>query len=241
MNNIVPFTLHCFTMDLSQNGFVTLFVEFRGFFVPPCPPLRPCCQLVGHSLPWHARVSMNIASEHVNKKHQKTKHLRLFLSKKASLHDPIQSDAGHYQIWELVSCDLRVSFTFTSFLLAVLKFDPLRPLCQNGPIWPHHEEHKETPVFFAQARLTSNTCFGRNFMRIYHYISVNFHVAKTLWVWYTVPKFTSNSWCMSHVISWYNEKGLSGNRDTLFTAIFMEYDDKTLDFSGYKYYKPRMI
>jgi hypothetical protein len=82
MNNIVPFTLHCFTMDLSQNGFVTLFVEFRGFFVPPCPPLRPCCQLVGHSLPWHARVSMNIASEHVNKKHQKTKHLRLFLLKR---------------------------------------------------------------------------------------------------------------------------------------------------------------
>ena len=44
---------------------------------------------------------------------------------------------------------------------------------------------------------------------------------------------------MSYVTSWYNEKGLSGNRDTLFTAIFMEYDDKTLDFSGYKYYKPK--
>ena len=74
---------------------------------------------------------MNITSEHVNKKHQKTKHL-VVSSKKASLHHPIQSDAGHYQIWEL----------------AILKFDPLRALCQNGPIWPHHEEHKETPVFF---------------------------------------------------------------------------------------------
>jgi len=64
-----------------------LFVEFRGFFVPPCPPPSTMLSTLGampqkdgrklhgqlHSLPWHARVSMNITSEHVNKKHQKNK------------------------------------------------------------------------------------------------------------------------------------------------------------------------
>lgn len=125
----------------------------------------------------------------------------------------------------------------------------LPPPFDPAPIYgPITKNIKKVQYFLHQqgiARLTSNTCFGMNLMRIPHYISlyisVNFHVAKTLWVWYTVPKFTSNSWCMSHVTSWYNEKALSGNSFTLFTAIFMEYDDKTLDFSGYKYYKPGMI
>lgn len=66
----------------AKMGLLRCLSSSVDFLFRPAPPLRPCCQLVGHSLPWHARVSMNIASEHVNKKHQKTKHLRLFLLKR---------------------------------------------------------------------------------------------------------------------------------------------------------------
>ena len=121
---------------------------------------------------------------------------------------------------------------------SLIHFAPCVRMAPYGPITKSIKKLQYFLIFFAQARLTSNTCFGRNFMRIYQ---LTFMSQIPSGSGTPSPSSHQISWCMSHVTSWYNEKGLSGNRYILFTAIFMEYDDETLDFSGYKYNKPRMI
>ena len=108
---------HCAVhITLLHNGFEPKWVcclsSSVDFLFRPAPPLRPCCQLLGQcpkrmgvnymvnciacpgmlAFPWISPLNMS------TKNIKKTKHL-VVSSKKASLHHPIQSDAGHYQIW----------------------------------------------------------------------------------------------------------------------------------------------